>query len=403
MTNPTSGLPSKRIILLLACAAFCSTSAFRVLDPALPQLSQEFDVTTGQAADVITLFFFAYGLCTFLYGPVGDRFGKFRTLAFATLACAAGNVLVALAPTFEWVLIGRFVSGATAAAIVPLSMAWIGDHVQYEHRQVTLAQFMIGTIMGMSAGLVIGGVFTDSLGWRWSFVFLAAQYAVVGVWLLTQLKHVPETEPSPGGFKFVEPIVSVLRVPWARIVLLVVLIEGALVFGGLSFVPAYLQQTLGMTSTTAGMVTAFFGVGALLYVVGAKWLVGRLGEIKLAYVGGWSLGLSYLLYLIGMHWFWAVVASALSGLGYYLLHAVLQTNATQMAPRVRGTAVSLFACFLFLGQALGVAAGSWVVDWVGIVWVLVGACITLPILGYGFSRAIASKRPSPSPDAKPNV
>jgi predicted MFS family arabinose efflux permease len=395
MNNPISGAPSKRIILLLACAAFCSTSAFRVLDPALPQLSQEFSISTGRAADVITLFFFAYGLCTFFYGPVGDRFGKFKTLAFATLACAFGNLLVAAAPTFEWVLIGRLVSGATAAAIVPLSMAWIGDHVQYEQRQVTLAQFMIGTILGMSAGLVIGGGFTDTLGWRWSFVFLSVQYLAVGIWLLTQLKHVPETPPDPDGFKFVEPIVSVFRMPWARVVLLVVLIEGALVFGGLSFVPAYLQQTLEMSSTTAGLVTAFFGVGAMLYVIGAKWLVGRLGEIKLVYIGGWTLGLCYLLYLVGTHWLWAILGSVLSGLGYYLLHAVLQTNATQMAPKVRGTAVSLFACFLFLGQALGVAAGSWVVDWAGIAWVLVGACVTLPILGYGFSRAIATKRPSP--------
>ncbi|MCD8537786.1 MAG: MFS transporter, partial [Burkholderiaceae bacterium] len=192
MTDTTTHLPSKRSILLLACAAFSSTSAFRVLDPALPQLSQEFSITTGEAAKVITWFVFAYGVMQFFYGPVGDRFGKFRTLAFATLACAVGNLVAASASSFEWVLAGRAMSGATAAAIVPLSMAWIGDHVVYEDRQVTLAQFMTGTILGMSAGLVIGGVLTDTLGWRWSFVCLASMYAMVGVWLLTQLKEVPE-------------------------------------------------------------------------------------------------------------------------------------------------------------------------------------------------------------------
>lgn len=392
--NPSpSGLPSKRVILLLATAAFSSTSAFRVLDPALPQLSHEFGVTTGQAAKVVTWFVFAYGVMQFFYGPVGDRFGKFRTLAFATLACAVGNLMAAMVTSFEWLLLARAVSGATAAAIVPLSMAWIGDHVPYEHRQVTLAQFMTGTILGMSAGLVIGGALTDTLGWRWSFVCLALLYTVVGIWLLKQLKHVPEAEPSAGGLRLVTPIATVFSQPWARIVLLVVLIEGALVFGGLSFVPAFLQHTLGVSSTAAGLVTAFFGLGAMLYVFRAKWLVARFGETKLTFAGGWVLGACYLLFLVAPHWSWAIVASVFFGLGYYLLHAVLQTNATQMAPSVRGTAVSLFASFLFTGQALGVAAGSWVVDAAGIGWVLVVAGAALPLLGMAFSHAIATRRP----------
>jgi predicted MFS family arabinose efflux permease len=385
-------LPDKRIIGLLAAAAFSSTSAFRVLDPALPDLSREFDISTGQAASVITWFMFAYGVLQFFYGPIGDRYGKFRTLAFATIACALGNVMVVVAPSFEWVLAGRAISGATAAAIVPLSMAWIGDHVPYEHRQVTLAQFMTGTILGTSAGLVIGGVFNDTLGWRWSFGFLAVTYLLVGVWLVRQLKTVPE-KASSGRLQLVRPIVSVFKQPWPRVVLAVVLAEGALVFGGLSFVPAYLQQTLGMSSAKAGLLTALFGAGALLYVINARQLVGRFGEVRLTFAGGWVLALCYLCYLTGFHWLFAALAGVLSGLGYYLLHAVLQTNATQMAPEVRGTAVSLFACFLFLGQALGVAFGGLVVDGFGIVWVLIGAGVLLPLLGMGFSYALIAKRP----------
>lgn len=395
MNAPHNDLPIKKIILLLATAAFSSTSAFRVLDPALPHLSEEFGITTGQAAYVITWFVFAYGLLQFFYGPVGDRFGKFRTLAVATLVCAAGNLFVAVAPTFELVLLGRFISGGTAAAIVPMSMAWIGDNVDYEQRQVTLAQFMTGTILGVSGGLVIGGVFTDTLGWRWSFVFLAGLYSVVGVWLLTQLKIVPDTRKE-GRLQVITPILNVLKTPWARVVLFVVLIEGALVFGGLSFVPAYLQQRYGLSSTTAGLVTAFFGLGAMIYVVRARWLVSQFGEVRLTFIGGWALAICYGTYLLGNHWLWAIVASAFCGFGYYLLHAVLQTNATQMTPAVRGTAVSLFASCLFGGQALGVGAGSILVDYVGIGTVLGIAAAALPLLGMGFSYALAHRAKAPS-------
>ncbi len=383
-----------KIIFLLALAAFASTSAFRVLDPALPQLSEEFGITTGRAADVVTWFALAYGLLQFFYGPIGDRFGKYRTLVIATLCCVASNLFVVFAPSFEWVLVGRFLSGGTAAAIVPLSMAWIGDHVAYESRQATLAQFMIGTILGMSAGLVVGGLFTDTLGWRGAFVFLAALYLVVGLWLLAQRKQVPEHESgaTSGRLRMLEPIKAVLTTPWARVVLLVVLIEGAMVFGGLSFVPAYLQQRHGLSPSAAGLVTGLFGLGALFYVVAARWLVIRFGEAKLVMMGGWLLGICYVVYLATDHWYWAVLASMGCGLGYYFMHAVLQTNATQMTPSVRGTAVSLFACFLFTGQAIGVAGGALVVDGLGIEWVLVLAAVILPALGLGFGASLKRRK-----------
>ena len=46
------------------------------------------------------------------------------------------------------------------------------------------------------------------------------------------------------------------------------------------------------------------------------------------------------------------------GLGFYMLHNTLQTNATQMAPQARGTAVALFSSALYLGQSLGVALAA---------------------------------------------
>ena len=44
-------------------------------------------------------------------------------------------------------------TGATAAAVIPLSMAWIGDNVPYERRQPVLARFLIGQITGFSLGV----------------------------------------------------------------------------------------------------------------------------------------------------------------------------------------------------------------------------------------------------------
>ena len=375
--------PNRRMVWLLALASFASTSTIRVLDPALPQLALAFDITIGQAAKVVTVFAIAYGLMLFVFGPIGDRFGKYKTLSLATLACSVSSLLVALAPSFEWLLVARVVSAITGAAIVPLSMAWIGDHIPYEQRQTTLAQFTIGTILGITSGQFIGGIFTDTVGWQGAFYFLAVLFLIVGSILWSQ-RHLAQEAPSSGGAKgwraIVLPVVTVLRVRWARVVVVTVLLEGALVFGVLSYIPSFLQERHGMSPSAAGATAGLFAVGAFVYVFNAKWLVARLGEIPMVRLGGILVCLCYVTYLFAPGWGWALLASAVTGLGYYFVHAVLQTRATQMAPSLRGTAVSLSSSCLLLGQAIGVSLGAIVVDRLGIDWLLGIAMVGFPVL-----------------------
>ena len=69
-------------IICLALAAFASAMSLRVNDALLPKLATEFDVSLGTAAQVISVFATAYGLAQLFFGPVGDRFGKYRVIAW---------------------------------------------------------------------------------------------------------------------------------------------------------------------------------------------------------------------------------------------------------------------------------------------------------------------------------
>ena len=133
-------------VACLASTAFASGVSMRVNDALLPKLAGEFAVSLGQASQVISIFAIAYGLAQLLFGPLGDRFGKYRVIAWATAACAGTALVCALAPGFSALRAARALAGATAAAIIPLAMAWIGDVVAYEQRQPVLARFLIGQI-----------------------------------------------------------------------------------------------------------------------------------------------------------------------------------------------------------------------------------------------------------------
>lgn len=374
------------VIILFALAACAASTSFRICDPLLPVFAQEFGVRTAQTSGTVTLFAIAYGIMQFFYGPIGDRYGKFRVVSFATLGCAMGALIVVFAPSLEVIEMGRLLSGATAAGIVPLSMAWIGDHVPYEQRQATLARFLLGSISGLALGQLLGGIFADTIGWRWAFVWMAAVYLIVGVLLISRLKNVPEKVHMPAkGDSILGPLKQVVSTRWAILVLVVVCIEGILVFGPLAFVPAFLHERHGIPVSWAGMISGFFALGALMYALRANQFVTWLGERRLAMTGGLTMAIAYAAFMLSSVWYWGVLASILSGLGYYFLHAVLQTHATQMAPTARGSSVALFASCLFLGQSLGVAACAWIGDNFGLSAVFPVGIVGLPVLAWFFA------------------
>ena len=78
------------------------------------------------------------------------------------------------------------------------------------------------------------------------------------------------------------------------------------------------------------------------------------------------------------------IAIALVGAGFYMLHTTVQIHVTQVAPEERGSAVALFATFLFLGQASGVWLAARIVDVAGAPPVFLCAAVGLAALAAAF-------------------
>ncbi|WP_420226625.1 MFS transporter [Pigmentiphaga litoralis] len=170
------------------------------------------------------------------------------------------------------------------------------------------------------------------------------------------------------------------------------LLEGAIVFGILAFVPSYLQTRFGVSATVAGATGAVFAVGGYLYVAVANWFVPWLGERKMVLTGGFVLAVAFLTLLVGWSWTFALPAGLLCGFGYYLVHSTLQTQATQMAPQIRGTAVAMFASFLFTGQSLGVWAVSQIDAHVGVSWAFALAMVMMPMVTIALATAMRRRK-----------
>lgn len=384
-----------RAVLLLAMAGFVSAATLRAMDPLVPAIAGEFTTTPGSVGLTVTAFTLAYGVCQLFWGPIGDRFGKFRVITLGCLLSAATAGAAALAHSLPALAALRLLSGVTAAALIPLSMAFIGDHVAYEQRQATLARFIAGQIMGLIGGQVIGGIVGDQFGWRAVFLVLSAMFLLAGLLLWRELRA--GTLPTPVLSTRARPAelgLAYLRLlgrPWPRTVLLTVFAEGFLFFGALAYVGVALHAAYGLSYTMVGVVLGAFGLGGVFYALNARALLARLGERGLARGGGCLVALGFLALGFAPTPWLAALAIGLLGLGFYMLHATLQTNATQMAPEARGLAVSTFASCFFTGQGLGAWLAGYLVDGPGTTPLFVAVAPLLLLLGIAFAHRLAQR------------
>lgn len=390
---------ARSAVVALSVAAFASGLSLRVTDALLPRLAVDFNISIGSAASVITAFAIAYGLSQLFFGPMGDRFGKYVVIGWACVACTLTAICCALAPTFGSLLVARMMAGATAAAIIPLSMAWIGDVIAYDQRQPVLARFLIGQIMGLSAGVMVGGYAAEHLSWRVPFFGVSGLFFAVSVVLLSVNRNLPararlvRREAGSAWNRMRTEFSQVLSIPWARIVLGTVFLEGLFLYGAFAFIVSHLHFRYAIPLSTAGIVVMLFGFGGLLFALGVATLVRTLGEVGLSRWGGALVALALMIIAFAPEWWWAIPASFIAGLGFYMLHNTLQINATQMAPERRGAAVSAFASCFYMGQSVGVALGGVFLVQIKTSGILAIGSIGILLVSWNFSRLRAAKKP----------
>ncbi|MBT2400966.1 MFS transporter [Streptomyces sp. ISL-100] len=192
-TPPKLSRRAKLILFVLCAAQFMVALDFSVLNVALPVLGKDLGMSQSGLQWAVTAFALPSGGFLLLFGRIADLFGR-RKLFLTGLAVFGAASLLA---TFAWgpasFLAGRALQGLGAAAIVPTGMSLLTTTFP-EGPQRDRALGISGTLLslGFTVGMLLGGVMTDTLGWRSTMGLLAVAAVIVLVLapgLLSESRH----------------------------------------------------------------------------------------------------------------------------------------------------------------------------------------------------------------------
>ena len=342
-----------RTLNLIALVVFASSLFMRSTDPVIPQIASGLSVEPATAALLSTAFTLPYALIQPVLGALADMFSKSRLMLLCLLVLTAAALAAGMAPNFEMLLAARGVAGFAAGGVVPIAFAMVGDNVPFAQRQVAMGRILFAVMTGNLLGASGAGVIGDLLGWRGVFFGTGILGVIVLAAAIPGFRGFAE---APGRFDLstLGPNYRAIRSnPLAKICFGAVFCEALFMYGVFPYMATMLHAAGETRASIAGVVLAGFGIGGTAYTLLVSVLVTRLGERRLMRAGGIAIGFCLLIIALQVPWPVEFDYFVLLGFGFYMLHAVIQIYASELAPAARGSAMALHSFFFFLGQAVG--------------------------------------------------
>ena len=328
------------------------TDAF-VVSGVLPVIAHQMQVSEGLAGQLVTVFSLTYGLGAPVLAALTGRFSRNRVALIALATFGLVNVGSALAPTFAFLLLTRFLAGCCAATYGPLAYTIGVSLAPTEKRGQALALVVLGlnvaTVLGSPLGTWIG----THLSWRFSFG-LVALLACIAV-LVLLLGGLPTAEQAPAIS--LKDRLAPIREPH----LLLALAPALLWYTGTYIIYTYIaplfHYSLGLTDVSGLLV--IFGIGVVAGNGLGGWIADHFGAARplssslllLALIYGTLMFSSRTLVSAGIALFlWGALGT--------LIFTPQQQRLLELAPQHASIILALNNSTLYLGIAAGSALGG---------------------------------------------
>ncbi|MCF3124998.1 MFS transporter [Streptomyces arenae] len=184
-------------LFVLAAAQFMVIMDTSIIGVALPEMQQDLGFSQGELQWVFSAYVIAFGGLLLLGGRLSDLLGARKVFVSGWAVLVVGSVLAAAAQTAAVEIVGRAVQGVGGALIAPAAMTLLMMLFGHDPKELGKAMALYGAAApaGGTAGVFLGGVFTEWLSWPWIFVI----YVPIGLATLAATRLLPAVEGRRGS------------------------------------------------------------------------------------------------------------------------------------------------------------------------------------------------------------
>ena len=254
--------PAKaRALSIVYAASIALMMGVNFLQPALPALTEPFQVSDAQLSWMMTLFTAPAIVLSPIFGVIADLHGRRLLLAIGMIAFGIFGTAMAFAPSYGWLLFLRTLQGIGFSAVIPLTIVLIGDLLEGDNEISGQGLKVFLDRIGYLVFPPLGGLLA-MIAWYWPFVFYILTIPVgIAAWL-----WMPETKGKSTGrtSAYLGDILRLARHPRLMIAFSAGFLRFFLDYGFLTYFPLFLVRTHGISTATAGLLYVFFSIGAMI-------------------------------------------------------------------------------------------------------------------------------------------
>ncbi len=273
------------VITILSILQFCVILDFMVLSPLGAILLPTLHITTSQFGLVVSAYAFSAGASGILAAGFADQFDRKKLLIFFYFGFLIGTVFCAIAPTYNFLLLARIVTGIFGGVIGSVSFAIISDLFKFEVRGRVMGFVQMSFAASQILGLPIGLLLANKFGWHSPFWMIAIFGIAVGVVMVIYIRPVTDHLKIKSDRNAFQHLIKTFSVPnYVKGYISTTL----LATGGFMLMPfgsAFSTNNLGLTMAQLPMV--YFIVGIFSIATGP--LIGNLsdkaGKFKVFFIG----------------------------------------------------------------------------------------------------------------------
>lgn len=265
-----SGGISAHITLIICSLLYMVNYMDRqVLSVVLEPMKLDLGLTDTQAGAIQTIFLMSMALFAFPIAFMMDRWSRRKSLGIMAVVWSVFTYITGLGKSFATVIIPRTIVGVGEASFAAAGTALIGAAYPHKLRSRVMGVFNMSIPIGAGLGVLLGGYLSVNYGgWRTPFYVFAVPGILLGIvaFFLKDYRTVVSEEGGGGSKDFFRSAVRLFRIPTLRWMYVGQAMHNLIVFSALTWIPAFIMRSRGVTEYKAGIIAAAIGGMA---VVGA--------------------------------------------------------------------------------------------------------------------------------------